>query len=161
YILATLINPEFFEAYNNLSVIYRKQKKFDDAIVECKRALEIKPDNELVLYNLGRAYYDKGQLNKSIKSFQKILQVNPDYKQLHLIYHNIGVIYYEQGKTTKAIEELIRAIKKRADYIPAYINLGNIYLSQGNEDKAAKLFEKATKINPKSEVLKRIAQKLK
>jgi len=44
-------------------------KKYDDAINAFKKAIQFDSYNSPALYNLGNAYYMKGEIEKSINSY--------------------------------------------------------------------------------------------
>jgi Flp pilus assembly protein TadD len=52
---ATAINPNLASAHNGLGVALAAQGKTDQAVVEWRRALELRPDYADAQYNLDRA----------------------------------------------------------------------------------------------------------
>lgn len=103
------------EAHTFLGWTYHFQGRVEDAITECKRAIEVDPDfgnpyNDIGAYlialgrydeaipwlerateaprydprhypffNLGRAYFAKGEINRARKYFQEALRIEPHY----------------------------------------------------------------------------------
>jgi tetratricopeptide (TPR) repeat protein len=67
-----------------------------------------------VYYNLGNAYFYSNDYENSIKSYLRVLTLNPYDK---LTYNNLGVVYERMGMIDAAIENY----KKSADlgYEPA------------------------------------------
>lgn len=63
----------------NLSVAYTQAKLYDEAIIECKKALDFNPDNAEAYYNLG-LIYSKVIFNpeKAIFNYTNYLRLKPD-----------------------------------------------------------------------------------
>jgi tetratricopeptide (TPR) repeat protein len=59
---------------------YLINNKFDEAIIEFKKALEISPGNAEIYYNLGLVYETKNELDMAKKMYEKALSINPEYK---------------------------------------------------------------------------------
>src|SRR5258708_25171392 len=62
--------PAIAEIHSNLGAALAGEGRYADAIVEYKRALEIKPDPQVRL-NLGLAYYKAGQLQLAAETLKK------------------------------------------------------------------------------------------
>jgi len=61
YQTAIRLKPDYAEAHNNLGIIYAKQGRLDEAILEFRVALSLKPDFIDALNNL--------KLNEAIKKY--------------------------------------------------------------------------------------------
>jgi len=57
-----------------------QNKKYDKAGEYFERALEINPDNPYALLNMGVVYEVKGDKDKAIKIYKKLLAINPDVR---------------------------------------------------------------------------------
>ena len=57
--------------------------------------------------NLGIAYFNQGQRDLSIGSYEKAIDIDPTNALSH---YNLGIAYYQQGKYDLAIESLTTAI---------------------------------------------------
>jgi tetratricopeptide (TPR) repeat protein len=55
-------------------------EKYDQAIVEFKKALKEDPENAEILYNLGIVYEAKNMLKEARETFTKALEINPKHK---------------------------------------------------------------------------------
>lgn len=55
--------------------------KLKEAEVDCKKALEIKPDYVLALSTLGRVYEDGKQKQKAIDTYRQVLTLDPNNKE--------------------------------------------------------------------------------
>ena len=66
------------EAYYNRGLAYGKKGKYDQAISDFTRALELNPGNARAYDRRGFAYGKKGQYDQAISDFTKALEINPN-----------------------------------------------------------------------------------
>ncbi|HEY6768098.1 MAG TPA: tetratricopeptide repeat protein [Candidatus Sulfotelmatobacter sp.] len=59
------LDPQFGDAYLQLGILYSEQKKWDEAISDLKKALEITPDLPDAHYRLAQAYRQSGEKSKA------------------------------------------------------------------------------------------------
>ncbi len=67
--------------FNEFAINLRKQKMYDEAIKNYQKAILIDPNDEVLYYNLARAYYEKKEYENAIKNLEKALKLNPDFKE--------------------------------------------------------------------------------
>ncbi len=99
----------------------------------------------LTYNNLGMAYYDKGELEKSIEYYKKSVRLNPRYAEA---YNNLGVSYMGEGRPVEAIRYFKKAISLKRDYISAYSNLSHAYNNLGLSDRAMQFSILTIKLDP-------------
>lgn len=78
YQRATVIDPEYSKAYNNIGNIYFLQKNYDKAIASYQNAIQ--KDSSLIsaYFNLSQAYREKFMFAEGDKIFQQARNKNPD-----------------------------------------------------------------------------------
>jgi len=102
--------------------------------------------NVPLLHNIrGACYSANGLTESAIKSFQKAIDLKPDYAEP---FYNIAVALQNQGSFEGAIFNYEKAISLQKAYPTAYNNLGIIYLDTGNTLKALECFEWAIAYKP-------------
>ncbi len=69
------MDPGLAAAHNGLGSVYKMQGRLQEAISCWQKALEIKPDYDYPLYNLGVAYLEIGEKSKALDCFVKYLKV--------------------------------------------------------------------------------------
>jgi tetratricopeptide (TPR) repeat protein len=75
------LNPDTINVYNNLGIIYRRQKRYQKAINQYKKALKVNPEDENIFYNMGRTYFDMAEDEKAVVVLNKALDINPGFKE--------------------------------------------------------------------------------
>mgnify|MGYP000869489506 CR=1 FL=1 len=99
-------------------------------------------------FNRGLAYYNRGQLERSIAEYQKAIQIKPDFAQAR---NNLGNVYYNQSKLEEAVVEYQRAIAINPNHAKAHYNLGVVYHQQGELEQAIIQYQQAIASIPQEE----------
>lgn len=100
------------------------------------------------LYNLlGLSYEELEQYEKSIKSYQKSIELNPDNDES---WFNLGNLYSNVGQYEKSIQAYLSSIKIKSDDWRTWNNLGSSYRNINEYSKSVDSYKKATELNPDS-----------
>ncbi|HQU83238.1 MAG TPA: tetratricopeptide repeat protein [Pyrinomonadaceae bacterium] len=80
YAKALEINPKDVNSRTDLAttLVERPNPQFDRAIAEFKKSLELEPKHEPTIYNLGVAYFKKGDKENAKKMLAQLEQANPN-----------------------------------------------------------------------------------
>ena len=102
--------------------------------------------NTLLLYDiLGAAHMGLKNADKTIASYQKVLQLNPNHTDAH---NNMGMALYDQGRFDEAVESYQKAVKLEPDFADAHYNLGNALKQKGDLKQAIESYKSSLAINP-------------
>ncbi len=142
-VAATVLQPNFSEAYNLLAVCYDEKGQYRHAQEEYKKALKIDPNNARYLNNLGYSYYLSNDFGAAIKYYNKGLKITPNDRRMH---NNIGLAYGRKGDYDKAKRHFIVAVGETG----ANLNLGYVYSQQGRYEDAIRHYESALRSQPQS-----------
>lgn len=111
--------------------------------------LRIDQNNPAILYNLGMALSDLGQLEEAIKHLRKATQVEPKRTNIHVA---LGVAFYRTRKLVEAKRSLEEALSLDPENPYALRNLGACMLAMGvNSPKAEGYLKKAVSILPEDQ----------
>jgi len=69
--------PDFSEAWNRRAVLYFLQNRYEEAIADCRRVLDLVPYHFGALHGLGLCYASQGQYAEAITTFRRALEVQP------------------------------------------------------------------------------------
>lgn len=129
-----------------------KAGRYEDAIAEWKKALELSPENDKAHNNVGLLLTGIGKFDEAIPHFEKTLKANPEYPAAH---SNLGVALAGAGKLDEAIAEFQSALLVDPDSIEAKNNLaralakkGIALAAKGSLDEAIAQFLRVLQISP-------------
>ncbi len=132
-------------AHNNLGNVLLQKGEVDEAIVQFKKSLEIKPDYVEACYNLGTALLQSGRVDEAINFFQTALQIKPDHVEARI---NLGIALFQEGRADEAVNLFQTALQIKPDDAEVRINLGTALLQQNKVDEAIAQYQAALKIKP-------------
>jgi len=123
YRKAIELKPAFSECKVNLGNVFLDQKRYDEAIVQYREALNdmLYATPFLAQGNLGWALYKKGETDSALQNIKSAVTLNPKFC---LGYRNLGTIYDETG----AVDEACRAFGKFRELCP---DVADAYLREG------------------------------
>lgn len=105
------------------------------------------PDSEDAWYNLGRSYYDAGQMDNALGAYLRALSINPSAKDT---LNNVGDIYMQKGHLLKARPFLLEALRVDPYYFEGLLNLGVNFYRSGEFEQAESTLRKALALRPRS-----------
>jgi len=138
-------SPMSARAHDNLGLAWMGVKKYDMAIGEFNKTLELNPRYYLAWYNAGVAYQLQGDLEKARFAYEESLKINPSYFRS---YYNAGIVYKSLGEMDMAISSYDKAIILDPRHPFVYNNLGVVLTEKGYYRRAEDVFKKAVAINP-------------
>lgn len=132
-------------------LVTRKEKNYKEAEKAYRKALEINPENDIALNNLGILLQNHFRKHSEAEVlYRKALEINPKNKYA---VSNLGVLLLFFGRHDDAEKVYRESLKADPNNINALNNLGILLLLyQRRYNDAEKLFRKALEINPKSDI---------
>jgi Tfp pilus assembly protein PilF len=113
------------EAHTFLGWTYHFQGKVEDAISECKRAIEVDPQFGNPYNDIGSYLISLGRLDEAVPWLEQAIQA-PRYEPRHYPYFNLGRVYYAKGMINRAREYFQQALRIEPDYTLARQAIENI-----------------------------------
>ena len=125
--------PGYAEPYIWKAEYLRYRGRFDEAIEEAERALELDP-----LLFFARNIYSNildcsGRSDEAIEQVQKTLEMDPNHSFAHAFR---GVAYFRQGKYEEAISTFQKVIKLAVNNPHITGRIGAAYAKSGQREKA-------------------------
>lgn len=108
------------------------------------------------LQNLGIAYYNIGDYEKTIQYFIKALRIEEErnnVKGMSQAFNNLGIVFDEIGRKDKALEYYKRALSIKEEFrdslfmVNTLSNIGLIYLELKDTDQALEYFVRSLSID--------------
>jgi len=141
------LNPESpWTGYLRLGLSRMELNEFDKAIAAFQKALEEKPQDIKINYNLAQAYQKAGQYEKAEEAYGTLAQLNP--QDANTYYGTILRMYDEAGLQDKAIEAAKKLIKLNPNSEINVYNLGIMYMKLERFDEAIQAFQEVLAIRP-------------
>jgi tetratricopeptide (TPR) repeat protein len=124
---------------------YQSQGKYEQAIADYTKAIELDPEYTYAYISRGIAYADQEDYDQAIADYNQSIELDP---KLAFAYNNRGAIYHEQGNYEEAIAEYSKAIELDPRFAVTYSNRANLYYIQGDYDQAIIDLNKAIEFDP-------------
>lgn len=149
--------------HNFLGAVYLGKGRVDDAIASFNRALSnpLYDTPATALYNLGQAYYEKGQYDPALKHYRDAAAREPDTVLMPLIEKDMGRAWLAKGDPEEAIRHFLKSIELAPSLAESHYWLGVCYQKQNRTGDAAAAFQAAIKLAPASEFGRKAKQQLK
>lgn len=137
--------PQDWKAQFEMGIECLTGGDFSGAVKALEAAKKLKPDESLVLSNLGYAYMEAGRLKEAEEVLKTCISLDPKNHDGHL---NLGVTKMRAKEYDKAIEIFEKLLKIHPGSFMAFRNAGNCYAKKKELNKAARCFEWALKLFP-------------
>src|ERR1035437_3832502 len=148
-------NPEAAKRkYVESGMKYMEQKKYDSAVIQFKKALQVDPryadaNNADGYLLLGNSLLGQKHQQDAVDAFTKAISLKPNSADAYL---NRGVLYAYMKQDASAEEDMRKAISLDPQKLPAYANLAGFYLYKKDPKKAEEVYRLAIQNNPDSPV---------
>ena len=100
-----------------------KDGKYEKAISQYKKAVEINPENPIAHYNIGNAFFSVDKWEDAAKSYDDALSKSTDERFREKALYNKGVSFSKQKKLEESIDAYKSALKLQPADEDARINL--------------------------------------
>jgi tetratricopeptide (TPR) repeat protein len=118
-----------------------RQKRYDEAEAEFRKALVIDPQNATILNYLGYMLADRGvRLPEALTLIRKAVDLDP---QNGAFLDSLGWVYYKSGQYTLAEENLRKANERMSTDPTVHDHLGEVYEKTGNLKMAVAQWERS------------------
>jgi Tfp pilus assembly protein PilF len=115
------------EAHTFLGWTYSFQRKYREAIAECRRAIEVDPDFGNPYNDIGAYLIELGRWDEAIPWFEKAIEA-PRYDPRHFPHFNLARVFIQEYEYEKALEHLKRALELEPNYASARRELQRILI---------------------------------
>ena len=138
------LNPNYATAHHWYGIeLLASLGRFNEAIREVKRGLELDPLSLPINGGLGRTYYFARRYDEAIEQLRKTSEMDPGFYYAHW---NLGSALAAKGAIGAAIEEYQKA--RALDDDPFVLGLlGHAYASSGNKIEAEKILNQLKELS--------------
>ena len=140
-------------------ICYERSKQWPLAEADLKKALQLYPDQPLVLNYLGYSWIDQGiNLDDGMNMIRRAVEQRPDDGY---IVDSLGWANYRIGNYDEAVKDLERAVELKPDDSTINDHLGDAYWRVGRFLEAHFQWSHAKDLKPEPEDLPKIEAKIK
>lgn len=124
--------------------VFAYQNKYNEAIEEYKRAIEINPTNPGYHYLVGFNLNNLSLYNEALEYLNKAIDLDPSFPNYYICKsHSL----FSLGNYKECIEECDKALNIETDYVPALRNKAWGLYRLGKLDEAAQFCQNALKLD--------------
>ena len=150
--------PERWTLFYDRGVALERSAQWERAEQDLKHALELKPEQPLVLNYLGYSWIDRGEhLDDGLKMIEKAVELRPDDGY---IVDSLGWAHYRMGDYSGAVDYLEKAIELVPQDPTINDHLGDAYWQSGRLSEARYQWQRALQFGPQESDVKPIEEKL-
>jgi Tfp pilus assembly protein PilF len=113
------------EAHTFLGWTYHSQGRVNDAIAECKRAIQVDPEFGNPYNDIGAYLIALGRYDEAIPWLEQAIEA-PRYDPRHYPYFNLGRAYYAKGMFNRAHQCFQEALRIEPNYALATQAIENL-----------------------------------
>lgn len=128
-----------------IGVIKHSQGKYDEAILEYKKALQLKPNARGIYNSWAKSLNSKGSHSEAVEKCRIALRRDP--KNVAALV-NCGIALYRLKRYSAAEEKFKRAIDIAPEYALPYYNWGNLLSDQKRWKEAIVKYQQALQVRP-------------
>ena len=150
--------PERWSLYYSRGIALERSGQWKPSETDLLHALELKPEQALVLNYLGYSWIDRGEnLQRGLKMIEKAVELRPEDGY---IVDSLGWAHYRLGDYSSAVEYLEKAIELVPEDPTINDHLGDAYWQSGRPSEARFQWRRALQFGPEADEVKPIEAKL-
>ncbi|MCA3447064.1 MAG: tetratricopeptide repeat protein [Rhodobacter sp.] len=152
------INPTHWVLFYSRGITNEREKRWEKADADFRKALELNPGQPLVLNYLGYSLVERGEkLDEALGMIQRAVAAQPDSG---FIVDSLAWALFTLGRYAEALDPMERAsILEPVDPIVTD-HLGDVYWAVGRKLEAEFQWHRALSFDPEEELATRIRRKL-
>lgn len=131
-----------------LGLIYNQTGKYQLAVPEFERAVQIDQSNEDGLRGLADAYGKLGNAAGAEAAYRKAISLRPNYWAVHSW---LGAFFYNQARYDEAIKQFQEVVNLAPNNYRGYSNLGGLLVAVGRYKEALEPLNRSIDIRPNLE----------
>ncbi len=140
------LNPDFALAHQTMGAAFHMSFRFDDAIAEFARAVELDHKSTIARSSLADLKRATGKPEEALSLYREQLQLTPENKSIRA---GVVLALLDLGKKDEAETELTAALAADPANLPLLAGAGYWYAAHGDGLRAVELAQKAVDVEPR------------
>ena len=116
-----------------------------NSITLFKHAISVSPQDYLMVYNLGLALMEKGEIDEAISHYRASLALNPENDKA---YNNLANALAKTNRPAEALKNYLKALEYNPHNIQAHLNLADMMSEKGLLEDATRHYLQVIAIQP-------------
>jgi tetratricopeptide (TPR) repeat protein/tRNA A-37 threonylcarbamoyl transferase component Bud32 len=142
------LQPKNALPHRIMGSIHLGRRQYDKALPAFRKALDLKPDDTVVLWDLAELYFWQGDTEKALEVLDPLTsQPSP---KLPVSLNLRGDVYRSMGRLDEAAKDYQRMIELGPKEPDGYIGLARVLAQQGKVEEARACYERLVAANPDS-----------
>ncbi len=133
------------QAYINRGIILATEKKYDEALTDYNKAIQLEPKFSKAYNNRGGLMRTLNKYDDAISDFNKAIELQPDYVKA---YNNRGLLMNITKRYDEAIKDYSKAIELKPNFAEAFNNRGVVNRNLNRNEESLSDFNKAIELQP-------------
>jgi len=130
------LNPSYATAHQWYGLLLSDIGRFDEALLELKRAQELDPLSLSITTGVGIIFYYSRQYDLAIEEYRKVLNIDANFGYAHFW---LAMAYIQKSLFEEAIEAYQKAVIISGGSLSYKAALGYAYAAAGKRDEALKI----------------------
>ena len=143
-------DPNIMDAHLTLGNWLVRLKRGEEAIESFRRAVALKPDDDIALGNLARLYLSRGRKSDAedaLRVFETALSRNPKNPQA---WFQLAVLSMDMGDADRAKDSFVRAAEENPKMGASWIGQGALAFSASRLGEAEQMIRKGLELEPEA-----------
>jgi tetratricopeptide (TPR) repeat protein len=140
---------------NNVAAVYHRQQRYDLALKELDKSLEVDPSFDRTYFNRGDVLAQMGRYNEALREFRRAIELRPDRMQY---YNNLAGHLTKLGRDQEALEVLQEGVGVNPDHSLLYRDMGYNHFNLGDLVTAEKYLKLYLERAPEAEDVAEVRQ---
>jgi tetratricopeptide (TPR) repeat protein len=144
--------PSSYRVHELSAEIFEVENRYEQAVAEYRKAIELNPNAPEIHYRLGRALllqsHDSASLDLAAAEFRSELKLSPEDGACEF---QLGQIAQVKGKSSDAKLHFERAVALSPTFVAGLIALGKVNTQEKQYGTAIQLLSRAAEIQPENE----------
>lgn len=142
------VNPRLEVAYQGRAYAHVAARRYDQAIADMKRAIELNPRRYQMRVDLGWLYNQVGRHAEAIRTLRDLLKDDPANAKAMVLLAD--ALLAEKGDSSEAEAMYLEALRVAPGYDEAANNLALMYAQLRRTEEAERVVRQALEVNPGS-----------
>jgi len=144
---ALAMNGSLADARSRLGVLYTWSGRYDEAIAEAERGVELDPSSAMANFFLSNVLRYAGRSKEAIPVIRKALRLEPIAPDI--FFQNLALVYFQAGDCKDALATFEKGLMRQPDNLNSHAIRAAVYGYCGREEDAREEAIEVLRINPK------------